>query len=110
MKRVVVVLALALMLVTFGWNQVFAEDIYDDGNTGDDHPWGSESPSEDPGQYRHTRSEYYLTGIVAIDLIFHSTGITEEIESIFRKPVNRTVKTADERDCHIDRTRQLSID
>ncbi|UCG60446.1 MAG: hypothetical protein JSV52_08905 [Candidatus Zixiibacteriota bacterium] len=111
MKRVVVVLALALMLVAFGWDRVIAADIYDDPNgTGDDHPWGSEVPSEDPGQYRHTRSDCYLSGFVTVDILLLSTGLVDEFDEIFYEPVNWTDEIKKERDCYIGHTKQQPLD
>lgn len=52
MKRIFLVLALALMLLFGTWGQAFAAEVVID-DEGEDHPWGGSANNGDQPQYRN---------------------------------------------------------
>ena len=84
MKRIILVLALALMLLIGVWDQAMATQT-NFGDEGDDHPWGGLSPGDQP-QYRHELSSTSIlvtTGIFPVDVILSDHIFLNEILNIF---------------------------
>jgi len=76
MKRILFVLALMLILTVcfvgeaFALNRPWTET--DNGDNGDDYPWGGDQSTEDPPPVSTKSGSYitYSTGYVAVDILF----------------------------------------
>ena len=109
MKRLLTVLAMALMLLVFVWGQAvpaFADE-------GEDHPWEGEGNNSGTGQYRHSRADFYTSAFAGMDLLFNTQMLlVEDLSSLAKKTSGTTDKFSSqkERDTYTDRIKQASIE
>ncbi|UCD62739.1 MAG: hypothetical protein JSW34_08205 [Candidatus Zixiibacteriota bacterium] len=86
MKRLLMVLALALILVLGAWGQAFPAEC-SEGPDDEGHPWGGELSGEDPFRHRNSSSgaDYLASGILPIDLILKNSTYLIGLYDIFPK-------------------------
>ena len=108
MKRLITMLALMLVLLSFAWGAVLSAELDDP----DDHTWGGETSGE-PGQYRHTNGgiELATTGIFAIDLLLYEGISYKKLQSLFDgdSRFEDFHQHRDDRLVYNDRTRHISL-